>query len=54
MKTIAENTVHEMNPFSPQFGRRPEQFVGRDFIINDFIYNIQNPNSPHRATVANG
>jgi DNA-binding MarR family transcriptional regulator len=54
MKSMTENTVHGMNPFSPQFGRRPEQFVGRDSIINDFIYNIQNQNSPHRATILTG
>jgi hypothetical protein len=28
------------NPFNPQFGRHPEQFVERDTVINDFIGSI--------------
>jgi hypothetical protein len=42
------------NPFNPQFGRKPARFVGRDLIVNDFIYNIENPNSPHRTTIITG
>jgi hypothetical protein len=25
------------NPFNPQFGVKPESFVGRDQIIDDFL-----------------
>jgi Cdc6-like AAA superfamily ATPase len=45
---------HEQNPFNPQFGRRPLQFVGRDMVINDFVCNIENVNSPHRTTIITG
>jgi nucleoside-triphosphatase THEP1 len=42
------------NPFNPQFGRRPEQFVGRDTVINDFIGSIGDLNSPNRTTILTG
>jgi hypothetical protein len=51
MKTPGNITA---NPFNPQFGRRPEQFIGRDGVINDFVGCIGDPNSPHRTTILTG
>jgi hypothetical protein len=42
------------SPFNPQFGRRPDQFVGRDLIVNDFISSIGHPNDPNRTTILTG
>ena len=49
--TMAENNT---NPFNPQFGRRPKQFVGRDSVINDFIESIHDVDSPNRTTILTG
>ncbi|MDR0875836.1 MAG: AAA family ATPase [Clostridiales Family XIII bacterium] len=42
------------SPFNPQFGRRPDQFVGRDLIVNDFVSSIGHPNDPNRTTILTG
>jgi hypothetical protein len=42
------------NPFHPQFGKRPDKFIGRDQIIRDFVGGIDNPNSPNRTTIMTG
>ena len=42
------------NPFNPSFGVRPEQFIGRDDIVDSFIYAIKNKNSPWRSTLLVG
>jgi len=42
------------NPFNPSFGVRPEQFLGRDDIIDSFTDAITNKNSPWRSTLLIG
>ena len=42
------------NPFNPFFGVRPEQFLGRDDIVDSFIDAISNKNSPWRSTLLIG
>jgi len=42
------------NPFNPQFGRRPKQFIGRELIINDFLQSLPDANDPHRTTIITG
>jgi hypothetical protein len=42
------------NPFHPQFGKRPDKFVGRDQIIQEFVDSLQNTNDPHRTTIVTG
>jgi len=42
------------NPFNPQFGKRPQQFIGRDLIINDFLQSLTDVNDPHRTTILTG
>jgi hypothetical protein len=42
------------NPFNPQFGKRPQQFVGRDTIINDFVQSLTDANDPNRTTIITG
>jgi len=42
------------NPFNPSFGVRPEQFIGRDDIVDSFIDAILNKNSPWRSTLLIG
>ena len=42
------------NPFHPQFGKRPDKFIGRDQIIRDFVSSLDNPNSPNRTTIMTG
>jgi len=42
------------NPFNPSFGVRPEQFLGRDDIVDSFINAITNINSPWRSTLLVG
>jgi len=46
--------VRQDNPFHPQFGRRPDLFIGRDDIIRDFIAGLDNLNDPYRTTVVTG
>jgi hypothetical protein len=48
METLAAN------PFHPQFGKRPEYFIGRDYIVRDFLYSLDNVNDPHRVTIVSG
>ena len=43
-----------MNPFNPAFGLRPEQFIGRDDIIDEFLKSQNNPNNPWRSTLIVG
>lgn len=43
-----------LNPFNPQFGKRPAEFIGRDLIINDFLQSLNNPNDPHRVSIITG
>jgi len=47
-------TAYETNPFNPQFGRRPKQFIGRELIINDFLQSLKDPFDPHRTTIVTG
>jgi len=42
------------NPFNPQFGKRPKQFIGRELISNDFLQSMDNTNDPHRTTIITG
>jgi hypothetical protein len=42
------------NPFNPQFGKRPAQFIGREVLINDFLQGLENPNDPNRTTIITG
>ena len=42
------------NPFNPSFGVRPEQFLGRDDVVDSFIDAITNKNSPWRSTLLIG
>jgi energy-coupling factor transporter ATP-binding protein EcfA2 len=42
------------NPFNPQFGVRPDSFVGRDQIISDFLSGLDFTNSPYRTTILTG
>ncbi|MCL2654388.1 MAG: ATP-binding protein [Coriobacteriia bacterium] len=47
-------TTYKTNPFNPQFGRRPKQFIGRELIINDFLQSLTDPYDPHRTTIITG
>jgi len=51
MKTMNK---HEGNPFNPQFGKRPKQFVGREMIINEFLQSLDDMNDPNRTTIITG
>jgi hypothetical protein len=42
------------NPFNPQFGKRPQQFVGRDLIVVWLIRSLDEPNDPKRTTIVTG
>jgi DNA-binding Lrp family transcriptional regulator len=42
------------NPFHPQFGKRPDKFVGRDGIIREFLASLEERNDPYRNTVVVG
>lgn len=42
------------NPFHPQFGKRPDKFIGRDHIIRDFVASLSDRNDPWRTTVVTG
>jgi nucleoside-triphosphatase THEP1 len=53
-KKSAEIAGNNVNPFNPQFGRRPKEFVGRDMIINDFTGSINDLYSPNRTTILTG
>lgn len=44
----------ETNPFNPQFGKRPRQFIGRELIINDFLQSLNDSNDPNRTTIITG
>jgi nucleoside-triphosphatase THEP1 len=44
----------QANPFYPQFGKRPDHFIGRDYLIRDFLDSLEEPNDPHRVTVISG
>jgi len=44
----------ETNPFNPQFGKRPRQFIGRELIIYDFIQSLDDSNDPNRTTIITG
>ncbi|MDR2672417.1 MAG: ATP-binding protein [Coriobacteriales bacterium] len=45
---------YEDNPFNPQFGKRPEQFIGRELLINDFLQSLATKNDPNRTTIITG
>jgi len=47
-------TKSEKNPFNPQFGKRPEKFIGRELIINDFLQSLNDRNDPNRTTIITG
>jgi hypothetical protein len=42
------------NPFHPQFGKRPDKFIGRDHIIFDFVNSLDDMNDPLRTQVITG
>jgi len=44
----------DINPFNPQFGKRPWKFVGRDSVIDEFLSSLSMPNDPVRTTVLTG
>ena len=46
--------THAANPFNPQFGKRPKQFVGRELIINEFLQSLDDMNDPNRTTIITG
>jgi hypothetical protein len=46
--------VDLQNPFHPQFGKRPDKFVGRDQIIQGYLDSLKDKNDPIRVTVAYG
>jgi len=45
---------YNKNPFNPQFGKRPERFIGREMIINDFVRSLDDHNDPNRTTIITG
>jgi len=45
---------HEANPFNPQFGKRPEKFIGRELMINEFLQSLGDMNDPNRTTIITG
>jgi hypothetical protein len=42
------------NPFHPQFGKRPDKFIGRDEIIHDFVNSLEDRNNPMRTLMIMG
>jgi len=42
------------NPFNPQFGLKPDIFIGRETIVSDFIGSIGIYNDPNRSTIITG
>ena len=46
--------AYATNPFNPQFGRRPQQFIGRELIINNFLQSLTDPYDPNRTTIITG
>jgi hypothetical protein len=47
-------SIATANPFNPQFGKRPDQFIGRELIVNDFLQSLLDRNDPHRTTIITG
>jgi len=45
---------YEANPFNPQFGKRPKQFIGRELIINNFLQGMSDKNDPNRTSIITG
>jgi hypothetical protein len=45
---------YDANPFNPQFGKRPERFIGRELMLNDFLQSLGDRNDPNRTTVVTG
>jgi AAA+ ATPase superfamily predicted ATPase len=52
--STTQQGVKPGNPFHPQFGKRPDKFVGRDHIIRGYIDSLTDKNDPHRTTVVTG
>ena len=46
--------VKTSGPFTPQFGKKPLSFVGRQDIIDDLLDGLYDSNSPMRTTVISG
>jgi hypothetical protein len=42
------------NPFHPQFGKRPDKFIGRDNIISGFVNSLGDKNDPMRTQIVMG
>lgn len=42
------------NPFYPQFGKRPDNFIGREQLINHLLDELYTINSPYRTTIISG
>ena len=47
-------SVELKNPFNPQFGRRPNTFIGRSDLINHLLSCYGNLNAPERTTIVSG
>jgi len=45
---------YEINPFNPQFGKRPKQFIGRELIINNFLQGMSDKDNPNRTSIITG
>jgi Cdc6-like AAA superfamily ATPase len=43
------------NPFCPSYGISPKVFLGRDGVIQDFMYGLENgAGDPNRSTIITG
>jgi len=42
------------SPFNPQFGKRPDSFVGREDIVDGLLREYYNQNAPERVTIISG
>ena len=43
-----------MNPFNPGFGKKPEIFLDRQFLVQKVTDELENPNSPYRTSLIYG
>ncbi|MDR1781438.1 MAG: ATP-binding protein [Bacilli bacterium] len=44
----------KFNPFNPQFGQKPINFIGRNAQFNNIINGLSSPHSPYRTTLISG
>lgn len=52
MKKLISTIIE--SPFNPQFGKRPDSFVGRDSMVDSLIREYHDKNAPERVTVISG